>query len=63
MTTNSAKCIYCDNSSSEVPLIGFVYQEDNYWICPMHLPVLIHKPAQLADKLPGVESMDAPHGH
>ncbi|MBN1668307.1 MAG: hypothetical protein JW862_14535 [Anaerolineales bacterium] len=29
----------------------------DFYICPQHLPILIHKPAQLADKLPGAEKL------
>jgi hypothetical protein len=39
------------------------YQGSTYWICPQHLPILIHKPAQLADKLPGAERLEGSAGH
>ena len=57
MPEKNAQCLYCERESQEVPLIKFQYQEDEYWICPQHLPILIHKPSQLADKLPGAEQM------
>jgi hypothetical protein len=53
-------CIVCDKTLNDVPLITIVYQEDQFWICPQHLPVLIHKPAQLAGKLPGLEKLSPP---
>jgi hypothetical protein len=53
------KCIYCEKSSQQTPLISLRYQEQEYWICPEHLPILIHKPEQLAGKLPGL-SRSAP---
>ena len=56
-------CIYCDQSSEDVPLISFEYHERIYWICPQHLPILIHKPAQLAGKVPGLENLGEPEGH
>jgi hypothetical protein len=60
------KCVYCDRSSTEVPLILLHYQNAVVWICPQHLPILIHKPKQLADKLPGAANFgkpdDRPHG-
>jgi hypothetical protein len=31
-----------------------------YWICPQHLPILIHKPVRLAEKLPGLENLGEP---
>jgi hypothetical protein len=39
----------------------FEYRGKAYWICPQHLPILIHKPATLADKLPGVELITPPN--
>ena len=48
-------CIYCGQSDQNVPLLLFQYQGKQYWICPQHLLILIHKPVQLADKLPGLE--------
>ena len=58
-------CLYCERGSDQVPLLMVQYQGKDMWICPQHLPILIHKPAQLAGKLPGVENLDAPeeHGH
>lgn len=59
-----AKCIVCDRNSQQVPILTMQYQENTYWICPQHLPVLIHKPEQLADKLPGLEKLPpAEHQH
>ena len=48
------QCIYCERDDAHTPLISFTFQETAYWICPQHLPILIHKPEQLADKLPGL---------
>jgi hypothetical protein len=38
----------------ERPLIMLKFQVKELAICPQCLPTLIHKPYQLADKLPGV---------
>jgi hypothetical protein len=56
-------CIYCDQDSSQVPLIQFVFKQEEAWICPQHLPILIHKPAKLAGKLPGAETLTSAQGH
>jgi hypothetical protein len=58
-----AKCIVCDRNSQQVPILTLQYQENTYWICPQHLPVLIHNPEQLADKLPGLENIAPAEGH
>ncbi len=57
---SEAKCIVCERDAQQVPLLAIQYQQETYWICPQHLPVLIHKPEQLADKLPGLESLSQP---
>ncbi|MFC1878520.1 hypothetical protein ACFLZW_01275 [Chloroflexota bacterium] len=57
------KCLYCERTPEQIPLINLAYKEGNYWICPQHLPILIHKPAQLADKLPGADTFGSSEGH
>ena len=53
------KCLVCEKSSEETPVTKFYYQQSTFYICPQHLPVLIHKPQELvglldnADKLQG----------
>jgi len=56
-------CIACDADSNHAPLLTFLYKGKEYHICPQHLPILIHKPAQLADRLPGLELLRPPEGH
>ena len=52
-------CVACGRSQKEVPLIIISFQDKTFWICPQHLPVLIHNPQMLAGKLPGAEGMSA----
>jgi hypothetical protein len=63
MTSQPEVCIYCGQSSDQVPLIALRYRGAGAWICPQHLPILIHKPAQLAGKLPGIENLAPPPEH
>ncbi len=49
MAENTEKCVRCDRTSAEVPLLRLRYQEHEYWICPQDLPVLIHRPEQIAE--------------
>jgi hypothetical protein len=51
-------CLYCNRTSDEVPLINMRFKGKDIWICPQHFPILIHKPAQLAGKLPGLEKLE-----
>jgi hypothetical protein len=62
MTNHISKCIHCERDSHEVPLVALRFQNSEAWICPQHLPILIHKPQVLAGKLPGVENL-APEEH
>lgn len=59
------QCVHYERGSEEVPLLALRYRDAEVWICPQHLPILIHKPAQLAGKLPGVEQLApaAAHDH
>jgi hypothetical protein len=57
MTDHLPVCLKCDRNSDEVPLLRLEYQGSEAWICPQHLPILIHKPAQLAGRLPGAERL------
>jgi len=63
MTQEQSKCIYCERDSQQVPLLTFEYRGINYKICPGHLPILIHKPEKLSEKLPGTEDWPASAGH
>lgn len=56
-------CLYCERDSQQVPLLSLAYRESELWICPQHLPLLIHQPDTLADKLPGAEHFGAAEGH
>jgi len=58
-----AKCLYCERNSDQVPLIALSYGEQSLWICPQHLPILIHNPEQLADMLPGATFISGPEAH
>lgn len=58
--TGQPICLYCERDSAHVPLLKLIYRGEDVWICPQHFPVLIHKPAELADKLPGAEHFGSP---
>ena len=45
-------CLNCGASEADRPLITLKFQGKEQYICPQCLPVLIHKPYQMADKLP-----------
>ena len=51
------RCVACNRTGKEIPLIALEYRNQKFWICPQHLPVLIHDPQMLTGKLPGAEGM------
>jgi hypothetical protein len=62
MMEQKKTCVFCDVDSDTLPLVTMTYQDKNYYICPEHLPVLIHQPQKLAGKLPGAEKLTG-HAH
>jgi hypothetical protein len=59
MENMDAKCVFCAQTQDVVPLVHFVYRGGDYFICPQHIPVLIHNPYQLAGMLPGADGLQA----
>jgi hypothetical protein len=57
MSETSPTCLVCNRTDADLPLLTLRYQGGELYICPFDLPVLIHKPEQLADKLPGIENL------
>jgi hypothetical protein len=60
---NETQCLYCERDSNQVPLIAMKYGEQALWICPQHLPILIHHPEQLRDKLPEATFFNSPEAN
>lgn len=56
-------CLACGRISDEIPLISLEYRGSRFWICPQHLPVLIHDPGRLTGLLPGAEDMEPADHH
>jgi hypothetical protein len=55
MSSITKECLVCKQTEKQVPLTRFDYQETSFWICPQHIPVLIHDPQKLVALLPGAE--------
>ena len=53
-------CLNCNRTEQEHPLLKLAYQGGELYLCPQCLPILIHKPHQLADKIPGFTPPDPP---
>lgn len=56
-------CVVCQRGSDETPLLRLTYRDAGFWICPQHLPVLIHDPGQLIGKLAGAENLKPADHH
>ena len=57
-------CLNCEKTEQKIPLLRMRYQSEDVYICPQCLPILIHKPANLAGKLPSLENIQPPqHDH
>jgi len=48
-------CLNCDRTDQQIILLTLTFKGETKHICPQCLPILIHKPQNLADKLPGME--------
>jgi hypothetical protein len=55
--TQSKQCIVCKTASTEIPVTKFYYQDSEFYICPQHMPVLIHNPQELMGLLPGADKL------
>jgi hypothetical protein len=61
--SQSPVCLVCQRTEQQTPLISFRYRGADRWICPAHLPVLIHHPEQLDDVLPGAGDLSPADHH
>jgi hypothetical protein len=55
--STTKKCLVCEKSSSETPVTKFYYQESEFYICPQHIPILIHNPQELVGLLDGADKL------
>ena len=57
-SSDKRECAVCKKNDGAVPLVSLVYRGAELFICPQHMPVLIHDPAQLVGTLPGAENLE-----
>jgi hypothetical protein len=57
------RCLACGRDANATPLVRLDYMKTEFWICPQHLPLLIHHPEELIGKLPGAEKLQAAEHH
>jgi len=55
---NSLKnCLSCNRSENEIPLVTLTYSSKPAYICSHCLPLLIHHPEELIERLKGAENI------
>ena len=57
------RCLACGRGVDDTPLLELAYHDGHFWICPQHLPVLIHDPTRLVGVLPGAENLSPAEHH
>jgi len=55
--SHSKTCIVCKKSSMETPVTKFYHKDSKFYICPQHIPVLIHNPQELIGLLDGADTL------
>ncbi|HAQ38678.1 MAG TPA: hypothetical protein DCQ58_09240 [Saprospirales bacterium] len=56
--TKEKKCLICQTTDDQLPLLNFDFKGQQYHICSQHIPVLIHQAGTLSSLLPGLEEVD-----
>ncbi len=55
---STKECIVCKKTHQEIPLTNFEYMDSQFFICPQHIPILIHSPHKLVGLLPGADTFE-----
>jgi hypothetical protein len=50
-------CIVCKKTSEETPVTKFYHKNSAFYICPQHIPILIHNPQELIGLLDGADTL------
>ena len=59
MDNKEKACIVCNSDENTAPLVELSYKNQKYYICPQHIPVLIHDPGKLEGLLPDAGNLQA----
>ncbi len=52
-------CVFCKKDQQEVPLMHVEFKNKEFWICPQHIPILIHDPSKLVGHLDDADAIQA----
>jgi hypothetical protein len=62
--SDQINCTICSRSELEIPVVQARYAGESLWVCSRCLPILIHKPEQLAGILINADQIPAgKHDH
>ncbi|MFH6768976.1 hypothetical protein V8G56_09530 [Gaetbulibacter aquiaggeris] len=50
-------CLVCKKSSQQTPVTKFYHKDSEFYICPQHIPILIHNPQELVGLLEGADKL------
>jgi hypothetical protein len=61
---DSHQCLNCKKTEDEAPILTVHFKGSEVGICASCLPILIHKPQQLAGRLEGADEIEpSSHSH
>ncbi len=55
------KCIVCQSTSQQMPILEFEFKGQKLHICSQHIPIIIHQPHQLQNLIPDLPNRPAEH--
>ena len=53
--SQTKECLVCKKASTEIPVTKFYYQDSEFFICPQHMPTIIHNPQELIGLIDGAD--------
>jgi len=53
--SQTKECLVCKKASTEIPVTKFYYQDSEFYICPQHMPTIIHNPQELIGLIDGAD--------
>ena len=61
--SQNPRCLACGRTDEETPLVSLRHRGAANWICPQHVPILIHDPGRLIGVLDGAEDLSPADHH
>ncbi|KAA3638290.1 MAG: hypothetical protein DWQ02_05330 [Bacteroidetes bacterium] len=55
------KCIVCQSTSQQMPILEFAFKGQKLHVCSQHIPIIIHQPDKLQHLLPDLPNRPGEH--